>query len=169
MDSKLVNAQQQEKIQEWLGNKKLELLYSASRDGFSSVTFHKYCDSKGPTLVIVKSEMGYLFGGYTSTSWDQTESFKGAESFLFSLTSPHNIPPTKYQCTNKQQAIYCHSSYGPTFGVGHDLHIYNNSNITYVSHSTFPRSYLDTTGYGRNTFAGASTFKVVDIEVFQVL
>jgi hypothetical protein len=34
----------------------LSLLYRASRDGFSASDFHKACDNKGPTLVIIKND-----------------------------------------------------------------------------------------------------------------
>ena len=45
------------------------LLYRASRDGWSSTTFHARCDERGPTVVVVKS-VDYLFGGFTEQSWD---------------------------------------------------------------------------------------------------
>ena len=46
------------------------LIYSrASRDGWAASAFHSFCDSKGPTVVIVKS--GYnIFGGYTAQHWE---------------------------------------------------------------------------------------------------
>ena len=45
------------------------LLYRASRDGWSSTTFHARCDERGPTVVVVKS-VDCLFGGFTEQSWD---------------------------------------------------------------------------------------------------
>lgn len=45
------------------------LLYRASLHGFSSASFHRRCDRKGPTLTIIKSKRGYLFGGFASISW----------------------------------------------------------------------------------------------------
>ena len=45
------------------------LLYRASRDGWSSTTFHARCDERGPTMVVVKS-VDCLFGGFTEQSWD---------------------------------------------------------------------------------------------------
>ena len=46
-----------------------KLLFRGSKDGFTSAKFHSLCDNKGPTLVLVKSRLGYYFGGYSSTSW----------------------------------------------------------------------------------------------------
>ena len=45
------------------------LLYRASTDGHTPDDFHRCCDNKGPTLVLIKSRE-YIFGGYTSQSWE---------------------------------------------------------------------------------------------------
>ena len=45
------------------------LLYRASADGSTPEDFHRCCDNKGPTLVLIKSGE-YIFGGYTSESWE---------------------------------------------------------------------------------------------------
>ena len=45
------------------------LIYRASRDGWNSSNFHGFCDNKGPTVTVVRSE-NYIFGGYTEQSWD---------------------------------------------------------------------------------------------------
>ena len=45
------------------------LLFRASDDGKTPADFHRCCDNKGPTLVLIKSEE-YIFGGYTVQSWD---------------------------------------------------------------------------------------------------
>ena len=73
----------QEKIKQWLNKpnsksnyKNLEnisLLYRGSRDGFKASDFHRLCDNKGETLVIIKSTDNYIFGGYTSINWESTE------------------------------------------------------------------------------------------------
>ena len=44
------------------------LLYLASADGKTAKDFHRCCDNKGPTLVVIESGK-YVFGGYTSKSW----------------------------------------------------------------------------------------------------
>jgi hypothetical protein len=43
-----------------------KLLYRASRDGWQTTDFHRLCDNKGPTVVIVKASNGRLCGGYCS-------------------------------------------------------------------------------------------------------
>ena len=54
----------------WLAPKgTYSLLYRASADGKAPDDFHRCCDNKGPTLVLIKSGE-YIFGGYTSQSWE---------------------------------------------------------------------------------------------------
>ena len=59
-----------DKLREWLGNDyRWKLLYRASEHGYTAESFHECCDNKGPTLVIIKSSEGWIFGGYTTQSW----------------------------------------------------------------------------------------------------
>ena len=44
------------------------LIFRASSDGKSGADFHRCCDNKGPTLIVIQSKE-YIFGGYTSKSW----------------------------------------------------------------------------------------------------
>jgi hypothetical protein len=168
-ESKLLSLDQKRILTKWLGNNATtSLLYSATRDGFGASSFHSKCDNKGPTVTLV-STPGCLFGGYTSIHWDNTGTYKSsADSFLFTLSNPHKIPPTKYH-TQSGANVYCHSLYGPTFGTGHDLHICNNSNTSNSSYTNFPSTYIDTTGHGQSTFAGSYHFQTNDIEVYQVI
>ncbi len=68
-DTQIVNQQYDDKLREWIGDYKWKLLYRASEHGYSGESFHKYCDDKGPTLVVIKSSEGWIFGGYTTQSW----------------------------------------------------------------------------------------------------
>ncbi len=47
----------------------MALLFRASLHGFSASSFHRRCDKRGPTLTIIKSKLGFLFGGFASISW----------------------------------------------------------------------------------------------------
>ena len=58
-------------LKEWVGDYKWKLLYRASEHGYSAESFHQYCDDRGPTLVIIKSSEGWIFGGYTTKSWSK--------------------------------------------------------------------------------------------------
>ena len=66
----IINEQQYDSyLREWCGDFKWKLLYRASENEYSAKSFHKYCDNKGPTLVIIKNSEGCIFGGYTTKSW----------------------------------------------------------------------------------------------------
>ena len=57
-------------LREWCGDYQWKLLYKASNDSFSNDDFHKYCDDKGPTLIIMRTLEGWILGGYTTQSWN---------------------------------------------------------------------------------------------------
>ena len=66
----LLDTQYDKFLKEWLGNEyKWKLIYRASEHGYTAESFHEYCDDKGPTLVVIKSSGGWIFGGYTTQSW----------------------------------------------------------------------------------------------------
>ena len=69
-DTHIVNQQYDDELREWLGNDyKWKLIYRASEHGYSAKSFHECCDDKGPTLIVIKSSGGWIFGGYTTQSW----------------------------------------------------------------------------------------------------
>ena len=69
------NETHQSALQSWLPpNATCSLLFRASTDGNTPADFHRCCDNKGPTLVLIKSGE-YIFGGYTSKSWGSGKQF----------------------------------------------------------------------------------------------
>jgi len=78
-------------LQKWISPKNIEfttkLLFRKSKNGDSFEEFHKLCDNKGKTLVLIEAEEGFIIGGYTTINWDKSGNwYKDDESFLFSLT-----------------------------------------------------------------------------------
>ena len=71
VNTQLVNQQYDAKLREWIGNDyQWRLIYRASEHGYTASSFHEYCDYvKGPTLIVIKSSGGWIFGGYTTRSW----------------------------------------------------------------------------------------------------
>ena len=169
----LIDKDQQVKLNEFYGKKEQQwsLIYKASRDGFDAAAFHRLCDNHGPTMTIIKSKNNYLFGGYTAAPWTSDGSYKeDRTAFLFTLTNPHDIPPTKY-CLNDARitsTVYRNADYGPTFGGGFDLVVAGGSNANNLSYTNFPHSYIDTTGKGYKTFTGAKNFTTSDIEIYRL-
>ena len=115
--------------------------------------------------VIIKKMCCFLSlgsGGYASSS----------KSFIYSLYNINGYAPVKLQIKSgqNQYAIYRYSSYGPTFGGGHDIHISNNAASNRQSYTYCGRTYPLPPGYsssGSCTFyAGSYKFTPTDIEVF---
>ena len=163
-----------QKLYEWTGYKKMELLYRGTRDGSGKDIFHNKCDNQGPTICLCKNEKGNIFGGYASISWTSDNNYHAANgSFLFTLTNIHGTAPTKFPNTQYYDyAVYHGNDRGPSFGGSHDLGIndnYLNNNSSYCS---FGYSYPDVLGKGNSTFSGDVNniyFKLKELEVFKLL
>ena len=78
------------------------------------------------------------------------------------------MAPFKSLVTNPKYAIYRSSSYGPTFGGGHDIFIEDNSNSNTNSYTQFGNSYSLPSGIkDRITIlAGTYNFTPDEVEVF---
>jgi hypothetical protein len=158
-------------VMSWLDGRSFELLYRASRDGWTSGDFHRFCDNRGPTLVVVRSSNGFVFGGYAAAAWNTNGAYfqsSGNASFVFTLKNPHNIPPTRYNCKNANAELFGNESFGPVFGGGHDLRVANNSNAGDESWCNLGLGFNDTNGHGTATFTGKQKFQVGEYEVFAV-
>ena len=68
-DTQIVNQQYDDILREWIGDYEWKLLYRASEHDYTAESFHEYCDDKKPTLIVIKSSGGWIFGGYTTQSW----------------------------------------------------------------------------------------------------
>ena len=69
--------------------------------------------------------------------------------------------------SNYQFGIYCKSSYGPTFGGGHDLNITSEANANLSSYSNLGHSYHCRQSNGNPSFlVGQRNFSVNEMEVF---
>jgi hypothetical protein len=140
------------------------LLYKASRDGWSPAAFHQRCDNKGPTYTRAIITDGRVLGAYTSVSWSssimnyQTDT----TAFLYDGT-------TKFASTNNSwgwhvYATYTNPNYYPTFGGGHDFYIwgqnlYNNAYTFMTSDGRAP--------FGRNRHT-YQQYTLRDLEVYSV-
>jgi hypothetical protein len=171
----------QMKLNGFYGNAKQtwELLYKAAKDGFRAEDFHRCVNGKGPTMTIIRSKDGnYLFGCYAEISWACDGYYRNNPvTFIFTLTNPHNIQPTKFFRNPNEAYSVCHSKrHAPCFGgvVKHnehfiDIQIHSNANKNRNSVCSFPSSCIDTTGRGELLFTGTKNFMVEEIEVFERL
>ena len=164
-----------EKIFDWCGYGKMELIYRGSRDGSSSKVFHTKCDNQGPTICLFQNEKNYIFGGYSSTPWTINEENgwkKSKDNFIFTLTNIFSTIPTKFPVNNFIFSTYNDSEYGPYFGYT-DILIYKDYK-NFDCQSNFTSSYTDTLGKGKSIFTGDfnnenNKFKIKEMEVFKLL
>ena len=102
--SKILNENDITLLKSWLPNKpsNINLLFDTQRDGDSSSTFHDKCDGKSPTLVVMKSKNGYVFGGYATSPWQANNDnpISAPNSFIFSLNQKQ-----KYYASSQQNSI----------------------------------------------------------------
>jgi len=73
-DSKILEMLQQWVTEEGIATE-YEKIFTASKDGWNASDFHKHCDNVGPSLSIIQSTAGNVFGGFTKMNWgDQSGS-----------------------------------------------------------------------------------------------
>jgi hypothetical protein len=151
--------------------KSWRLLYRGTRDGFGSSNFHSKCDQQSNTVTIILTTGGYIFGGFTPLAWDSSTAYKAdntGKSFLFSFKNPRNTEPKIFPLSNPSLAIYCHASYGPTFG-NHAIHVANDCDQNTNSYTALGHSYTNDTGISAvQVFTGQQNFQVKEIEVFSI-
>ena len=161
------------KIYEWSGYKKMELIYRASRDGFTSNSFHHKCEFQGPTICLYQNDKGYIFGGYASIPWTSNGgTLKAKNCFIFTLTNIHNTEPTKFPNKENDISLFHHPDYGPCFGNYNDIDIradFKNND----SYTSFPCNYKDTLGKGKTIFTAdfnneVNQYKLKEVEVFKL-
>ena len=93
-----------------------------------------------------------------------------SKAFVFSLYNVKGYNPVKLtQYQNQQYAVYRCSSYGPTFGGGHNIYISDNAKSNQHSYTECGSMYSNPAGYSAghcNFFTGSLYFSPSDIEVY---
>ncbi|KAJ5073213.1 pep-cterm sorting domain-containing protein [Anaeramoeba ignava] len=149
LDSEIIKEKEYiEKLKEWINDDeffyKMKLGFSAKIDGFDCKNWHDKCDNKGKTLVIIKTEDNFIFGGFTrvgfirdKSKWNNDYGDVGwitdPNAFIFSLRNDKNDRKSEKFPIKKSQEqyaiLYGYSGSGPTFGFGNQGDIYLNSKL----------------------------------------
>ena len=139
----------------------LNLLYKASIDSDKAEIFHKKCDSAKSTLVLVKSENGKRFGGFTSKDWegDSIEK-KDNNAFVFSLDKMKI-----YEIIPGEDAIGCYPKYGPVF-LGCQIRLFDE--FFTQGGTTFEKGMNYATEEDFELTGGLKKFEVKDVEVYSI-
>ena len=151
-------------ICDWINNEKsfkFKLLYKGTTDGDTIKEFHNKCDNQYPTISIIESTDGQIFGGYTTKSWDKNnlKDIPDPDSFLFNL---NNIK--KYPVSNDKGIM---SNYICDFG-GKNFH------ELWVNNQYFSNNGCCDNGKGYNfknyeLSGGKSSFKIKELEIYKVI
>jgi len=170
LNSKILTEKERSQVLHWLGKEahgNLKLLFRASKNGFKAAAFHTKCDNQGPTVTIVQSTKGNVFGGYSSISWSGTTAnyVTDNNSFIFLVRSSRKIK-AKYKCKTPGYAVYHNSVYGPVFGGGFDFCLYDNCNAVNSSYANAGHTYDCQSD--QTLLAGEYNFTVKEYEVFKV-
>ena len=104
-------------IKNWIDphkNVELNLIFKKSRDGDSSNDFHKYCNNKGNTLILIETKEGRKFGGFTHNNWEHndTQWRCNKNDFVFSL----DLNKKYINICENGCSTFPNQEYGPTFG-----------------------------------------------------
>ena len=140
----------------------LNLIYKASVDSDRAVDFHKKCNNAKKTLVLIETDKGRRFGGFTSVNWKGKCIEKmDRDAFVFSLDKMkiyENIP--------EEKAIGCYPRFGHVF-LGCQIRIYDR--FFKKGGTTYKKglNYRTTEDFELN--GGVRIFKVKDIEVYEVI
>ena len=155
-------------------NIKLKRIYSGIINGFKRVSFHKLCDNKGPTIVLIHNEYDYIYGGYTSISWTGSgKHMIDRNAFLFRLIPNPKIFNQK-DGNNGSKAVFHTTDFESDsndllgFGAGWDIWVQVDGNINRENGaSAGPCTYKFKSG--REIAGGYKLFKIKDFEVFQII
>jgi hypothetical protein len=149
-------------------------IYRGTRDGFTQSAFLAGVNGINGTYTIIKTNNGYIFGGFTKINWGLDIGWVGDSSaFIFSLINPSNYPCIIYQKNNASNYTVFTSTASATstgflMGKGPDLYAAQSSNSNSNSFGnlvTFqvPSNY---TSVGSTFLTGSANFQSAEIEVF---
>jgi hypothetical protein len=150
------------------------LLYRATRDGFTASAFHSKCVGKENTVTIIKTDSNYVFGGFTHEKWIIGDGWiNDSKAFIFSLRRAGISNSHKLNVKRAQYAIICNSDY--VFRFGDDISIKEESDINKGSNTALGVDYDCPPGFSNGSedtkrfLAGSFTdWLTNEIEVYQI-
>ena len=140
----------------------LNLLYKATADSGKAKIFHKKCDNAESSIVLIETDIGKRFGGFTSVNWrGKCINKKDKKSFVFSLDNMKI-----YENISEEKAIGCYPKFGPVF-LGCQIRIYDNAFKN--GGTTCKKGYIFDTHEDYELTGGKREFKIKEIEVYEVI
>ena len=141
--TEILNNESKKMLLSWLPRKpiKITLLLNSNIDGDSTSTFMDKCSGKCPTLAVIKTTKGNIFGGYTTQLWKQGK-VQDRNAFVFSIDKKK-----KYNIKNPEYAIGFENNYFWMFGYSYNTIVCRNNctktNDNYVDNKSYdiPEQY----------------------------
>ena len=162
-NSNIIKQKEEKVIKSWFNTKILsaELIYDTTTDGDSLDDFRNKCYGQFPTLILIRTDMGFLFGGYATTAWKENGPISDYNSFVFSFN-----PDKKYNVTMPRFALYgCNTQEKILFQFGSlCFRIENNctkSGNNVIRGSGYEKGLID-------LIKGDHKFRVSRLEVFKI-
>ena len=145
----------------------IKLLYRGSRDGDRTKTCHQLCDNKRNILIIMQSDIGYIFGGYSSIGfkiYNKCVYKIDNKCFLFSI----NLKKIYPSIIDQKVISHLSESYGLCFNSSLafcDNFMNKNDNKFYSYIKSKFNGLID--DYEMN--GNEKKFKCKELEVFQLI
>ena len=136
------------------------LIYKASKDSDKIKIFHEKCDNKKNTLILIETNEGIKFGGFTTQTWEGNKNKKDENAFVFSLNKLKI-----YDIIKDKNAIICDQKYGPIF-CGYQIFINDNYFKEGGKTGKAFQNYNTQEDYELNN--GNMFFNVKELEVFEI-
>ena len=143
-----------------------KLIFSSEKEDDKASSFHKKCDNIAPTLTLIETKEGFRYGGFTTQSWESTETSifkKDKSAFIFSLDTEK-----KYEITNEEKSIQCSMYWGPYFGEGGAICVPDNFLEEKNAFYQWPSSY-DIAEKDELTFGQEHNINISKYEVFEIV
>jgi hypothetical protein len=112
-NSNIINQKEENIIKSWFNTKiqNAELIFDTKTDGDSIGDFKKKCFGQFPTLLIIRTDMGFMFGGYATTAWKENGPITDYNSFVFSFNpdKKYNVIMPRFAlfgCNEKEKVLF---------------------------------------------------------------
>ena len=112
-NSNIINQKEEKIIKSWFNTKiqNAELIYDTKTDGDTISDFQKKCFGQFPTLLIIRTDMGFMFGGYATTAWKENGPITDYNSFVFSFNpdKKYNVIMPRFAlfgCNEKEKVLF---------------------------------------------------------------
>ena len=144
-------------------NLNFHILYSAKVNGDKSTIFHELCDNHKNTLILIKTDLNIIFGGFAGKTWNSRElgRKKHFKSFLFSLGKQKIYSPKH----DSKYHLYCSDNDGPCF------YAFSVDNLCLQNGGFFDEIYkcnYDSFESEYELNNGTKHFKIEELEIYEV-